>query len=101
MHNGYTNYETWTVANVLANDESLYNFSQALLAETASITDSDKRKVEIIKVLRNLCISMQPNTTNHIWGPIINSVITDRINFAELADTLLEDKNYKFITVRK
>ena len=91
-HNGYTNYETWTVISAIDNTESLYNFFKDWTREIKSKTDDDiKRKSATIDLLKKTMTSMMPKTNNPIWAPIINAVMADHINFGEIADTLLRE----------
>lgn len=89
-YNGYTNFETWAVAAAIDNTESLYNFCQDMVKETSVITDKDSRKAQIMNILKNMCLSMMPDTSNPIWGPIMHGCLQDHINFSEIADGLLD-----------
>ena len=91
-HNGYTNYETWLIAATIDNTESLYNFFQDWVKEIRNTTeDPIERKSKTMDLVRKVIENMKPKTNNPIWEPLINSVITDQINFLEIANTLLEE----------
>ena len=91
-HNGYTNYETWSVIATIDNTESLYNFFQDWIKEIKSETeDKMKRKSATIDLLKKTMENMMPKTNNPIWAPLINAIMADHINFNEIAETLLEE----------
>ena len=89
-HNGWTNYETWTVIVNIDNTLSLYNFYKDAVREVKEKFPEDKRMEPIISILKNMVNGMKPNTNNNIWGPLINATY-ESINFPEIARNLLED----------
>lgn len=91
-HNGYTNYETWSIINTIANTESLNNFFRDWIKEIKSnAKDEIELRSRTIDLLKKVVDSMKPNTSNPIWGPLINAVQADHINFLEIANTMLEE----------
>lgn len=91
-YNGYTNFETWSVKATIDNTQSLYNFFRDWVKEVKTkTTDKNKRISATIDVLKQVMENMKPNTNNPIWGPLINAVIEDHINFREIAEELLGD----------
>ena len=91
-HNGYTNYETWTIMNAIGNTSSLYNFFENLVKECREKTSSPENcKAQVMHITKNVLDSMKPNTNNPYWEPLINGLQEDHINFSEIADHLMED----------
>lgn len=91
-HNGYTNYETWSVISTIHNTESLYNFFNDARKEVKEkFPDEGSQLINMASILRNVLEGMMPNTSNPIWGPLVNAVLADRINLREIAIALLED----------
>lgn len=91
-HNGYANYETWSVISTIDNTESLYNFFKDWTKEIKSKTeDKNQRKSATIDLIKKTMESMMPKTNNPIWAPLINAVMADHVNFGEIADSLLEE----------
>ena len=89
-HNGYTNYETWTVISAIDNTESLYNFFRDWVKEIKAKTDDHiQRKSATIDLLKKTMENMMPKTNNPIWAPLINAIMSDHVNFSEIADSLL------------
>ncbi len=90
-HNGSSNYETWTIVNAIGNARKLYDFFSDLTKECREKTsDPIELKSSIIKTTYIVLDSMKPATDNQFWGPIMNGVLTDHINYTEIADFLLE-----------
>ena len=91
-HNGYSNFETWTIINAIANTQSLHNFFKDWIKE---IKSNGKDEVDIraktVDLLKKVVDSMKPTTNNPIWEPLINAVQTDHINYLEIANTMLEE----------
>lgn len=91
-HNGYTNYETWTVINAIANTTSLYNFFKDWVKEIKRQSkDEIECRSKTVDLLKKVLDSMKPTTNNPIWEPLLNALTADHINFLEIADTLLKD----------
>ncbi len=91
-HNGYTNYETWTVVNAIANTQSLNNFFKDWIKEIKNhAKDEIELRAKTIDLLKKVIDSMKPTTNNPIWEPLISGVMTDHINFLEIANTMLEE----------
>lgn len=91
-HNGYTNYETWTIMNAIGNTSSLNNFFSALVKECKEKTSTpEEYKSQVMHITKNVLESMKPNTNNPFWEPLINGILADHINFSEIADHLMED----------
>ena len=89
-HNGWTNYQTWSVISVLDNTSSLYNFFKDAVKEVKEKYPEDKRISSLTDILKNVVNNMKPNTQNNIWGPLINAAY-ESINFPEIARSMLED----------
>ena len=91
-HNGYTNYETWSVINAIANTQSLNNFFRDWVKEIkAQAKDEIECRAKTIDLLKKVIDSMKPTTNNPIWEPLLNALTADHINFLEIANTLLEE----------
>ena len=91
-HNGYTNYETWSVINTIANTESLNNFFKDWVKEIKNnATDEVEVRSKTVDLLKKVVDSMKPTSRNPIWEPLLNAVIADHINFLEIANTMLEE----------
>lgn len=91
-HNGYTNYETWTIINAIANTESLNNFFKDWVKEIKSnAKDEIEKRSRTIDLIQKVVESMKPTTNNPIWEPLINAIQTDHINYLEIANTMLEE----------
>lgn len=91
-HNGYTNYETWSVINTIANTESLNNFFRDWVKEIKNnAADEVERRSRTVDLLKKVVDSMKPTTRNPIWEPLLNAVTADHINFLEIANTMLEE----------
>ena len=91
-HNGYTNYETWSVINTIANTESLNNFFKDWVKEIKNnTTDEVEVRSKTVDLLKKVVDSMKPTSRNPIWEPLLNAVIADHINFLEIANTMLEE----------
>lgn len=92
MYNGLTNYETWVICATIDNTESLYNYFKRVVEESKkNAKDEYEFKGNIMDITKNTLESMKPNTTNLFWGPLMNSILEDHINFSEIADHLIED----------
>lgn len=89
-HNGYTNYQTWVVAATIDNTQSLYNFCKEAVKEVKEKNEEDKRVSALMSILKNMVLSMKPNTNNLIWEPLIANSI-ESINYAEIARLMLEE----------
>ena len=89
-HNGWTNYQTWTVISVIDNTESLYNFCKDAVKEVKEKYAENERISPLISILQNIVKNMKPQTNNNIWGPLINNAY-ESINFPEIARSMLED----------
>ena len=96
-YNGWTNYETWTVKLVIDNTESLYYFFQDAVKEVQEKYSEDQRISSLINILENVIKSDMPQTTNRIWGPIMNAAY-HRINFPEIARSMLEDAKEEYMS---
>lgn len=97
-HNGYSNYETWTVASVIANTSNLYIFFKNLATDL--INNSENRfnvKKTLIQHIKVKVIDLAPKGNNPIWDPIINNIHTEVINYSEIADSILEEIPIKTI----
>ena len=91
-HNGYTNYETWSVINTIANTESLNNFFKDWVKEIQNnAADEVECRSRTVDLLKKVVDSMKPTTRNPIWEPLLNAVTADHINFLEIANTMLEE----------
>lgn len=91
-HNGYTNYETWSIINTIANTESLNNFFRDWVKEIKNnAADEVERRSRTVDLLKKVVDSMKPTTRNPIWEPLLNAVTADHINFLEIANTMLEE----------
>lgn len=92
QHNGYTNYETWTIVNAIANTESLNNFFKDWVKEIkSSAKDEIEKRSKTIDLIQKVVESMKPTTNNTIWEPLINAIQADHINYLEIANTMLEE----------
>ena len=91
-HNGYTNYETWTIINAIANTASLNNFFKDWVKEIkSSAKDEIEKRSKTIDLIQKVVESMKPTTNNPIWEPLINAIQADHINYLEIANTMLEE----------
>lgn len=89
--NGYSNFETWSVASAIDNTESLYNFFRDGVKEMKEkFSDKDQQMITLANIIKNTMISMMPDTSSPIWGPIIHASLTS-VNTREIAIMLLED----------
>lgn len=92
MYNGYTNYMTWSVMATIDNTQSLYHYFKGVVERCKMETnDIYEQKARVRDALEKLIVSMKPNTTNIIWSPLINCILSDEINFTELTDCLLDN----------
>lgn len=89
-YNGWANYETWSVALIIDNTKSLYNFFQAYKQELIDSEDEEIDKVyKMMHVLRQLVENMQPQTTNDIWRQLMGAA-ESRIDYYEIAKNIME-----------
>lgn len=93
-HNGYSNFETWTVASVIDNTESMYNrFRHVVRMLRNNYQDETERVNRLADEIKAFIGNMMPNKYNFIWSPIMNDILENKINFREIA-TLMFD-NYE------
>lgn len=91
-HNGWTNYMTWSVAATIDNTESLYSFFEDWKKELAERTDDRSEKIiATVDMLKKVMESMAPSRSNPIWGPLLNAVMEDEINFQEIAENMVDE----------
>lgn len=91
-HNGYTNYMTWSVIATIDNTESLYNFFQDWKKEiNAQTDDKNERIAATADMIKKVIESMSPSKENPIWGPLLNAVVENEINYREIAESMVNE----------
>lgn len=91
-HNGYTNYMTWSVASTIDNTQSLYNFFKDWQKEIREKTSDEAERVSAtMDILKKVVENMQPSKANPLWGPLLNAVVEDEINFREIAEIMVNE----------
>lgn len=91
-HNGYTNFETWTVASVIDNTESMYNrFGHVVRMLRNNYRDETERVNRLADEIKAFVGNMMPNKYNFIWSPIMNDILENKINFREIATLMFDD----------
>ena len=88
MHNGYTNYETWTVASVIDNTDYIYESMKRI---TDNTTDYNEKLLALNNYVRVLVAKARPETGSPIWDPITNNIMKEEINYAEIVKAFLEE----------
>lgn len=88
MYNGYTNYYTWTVASVIDNTEWIYDAMKNIAENTI---DPNEKLIALNNYVRYLVTKMRPEAHNAIWDPITNDIMREKINYAEIVKTFLEE----------
>ena len=91
-HNGYTNYMTWSVIATIENTESLYNFFQDWKKEINTKTDNKNERIAATAdMIKKVIESMSPSKENPIWGPLLNAVVENEINYREIAESMVNE----------
>lgn len=89
--NGYSNFETWSVISAIDSTESLYNFFKDCVKEMKEkFEDKDQQMITLANIVKNTMISMMPDTSSPIWGPLIHADL-NTVNTREIAVSLLEE----------
>ena len=89
--NGYENFETWTVANAIEHTKSLNEFFKDGVKEVKEkFKDKDAQIITLANIIKNTMISMMPDTSNPIWGPLLHAELT-KVDTRTLAMEMLEE----------
>ena len=88
--NGYTNFQTFTLANAIYNTQSLYNFFKDATKEVQEKYEEETRVSALTNIMKNTVNSMKPRTNNNIWEPLIHNAM-ESINYPEIARLMLEE----------
>ena len=93
-YNGWTNYETWLVVVHIENTESLYHYIHNFIKEKIR---NPPQRMEMTSMLmekiEDLLDKLQPKKCETIWTDLM-SAARGRINFYEIAESLLNDEEY-------
>lgn len=89
MYNGYTNYETWTVASVIDNTSHVYESMKRIADST---TDRNEKLLALNNYIRVLVAKSRPETGDPIWDPITNNIMKEEINYAEIVINFLDEE---------
>lgn len=89
-HNGYTNYATWCVASWIDNTEGVYKIFQNIANHIPESYDQDSKRSVVMVYIKEFVNKNAPRSDN-FWSSIINDILTEQINYLEIAKTILNE----------
>lgn len=111
-YNGWTNYETWSVALIIDNDEGLYDERRELVRAVDDqtrkedipdyYTPAEHIRYAVADALKDWIEGAQPDLDlfkhdvdgypglRYLWSQLIGAALSE-VNWSELADAWLED----------
>lgn len=90
-YEGWTNYETWVTKLWLDNSESGQALQKEWLAEAKNQTKDRQTCIRLEEIIKEYIEENSPITDASIYSDLLTSAIS-RINFTEIAETIIEDE---------
>ncbi len=103
IHNGWSNYETWTVALWIDNEESRYRYwrgeakrHQEVASESTQVQDGIWTKAEAARFnladqLKNDTLEGSPIEEPSVYSDLLNAALSE-VNWIEIAENWLSEE---------
>lgn len=96
-YNGWTNYETWSLALILDNDEGSYRYWRGVAQDCWDVADGDKTfsredraAFELEDRLQAETEEAMPENLSPLWSQLLSAAVSE-INYREIAENWIDN----------